>query len=103
MEKQYDTDKLIRSFIDTEKEKRPNPFLHTRVMEAIKADQQPQRSWYQPVMKPLLALSSLALVIWLGIVAGSTWSAAAEGEVYLENDSRTENLSLYVQAENEQP
>lgn len=103
MEKQYDTDKLIRSFIDTEKEKRPNPFLHTRVMEAITAGQKAERSWYQPALKPVLALASLALVIWLGIVAGSTWSAAAEGEVYLENDSRTEKLSLYVQAENEQP
>ena len=103
MEKQYDMEKRIRSFIEKEKEMQPNPYLHTRVMASIAAVKKEERAWYQPVLKPMLALASLALVIWLGVAAGNAWPGDSDGEPYLENDSRTENLSFYTQTENDQP
>lgn len=101
MKKQNNTPGILKSFIEQEKAVEPNPFLATRVMAAIESNRNEVNSWYQPVLKPVLAIASLVLVIWMGIWAGSSWVSNPEKGARLENDSQTENLFYYTQPETE--
>lgn len=53
-------------------------------------------------LKPALALASLTIVVWLGIMAGSAYSSVStEQATVLTNDAATENFAFYLQTEKE--
>lgn len=101
MERKSDITKMVRSFIQQEKETVPNPFLATRVMAAIEARKRKPLFWSRFVFKPALAMASLVMVIWLGILAGSSWVTGTREGAVLKNDFHTENLGFYSQLDKE--
>lgn len=101
MEKQSDITKMLQSFIQKEKATAPNPFLATRVMATIETQKMKPVFWGRLVLKPALAMASLLMVIWLGILAGSSWTTNTHEGPMLENDFYTENLAYYSQLDKE--
>jgi hypothetical protein len=54
-------------------------------------------------LKPVLAMASLTIVVWLGIIAGSEYTTVStEQATILTNDAAAENFAFYLQTEKEE-
>lgn len=102
MKKHERYEQEMDAMIRQEKEARPDPWLPGRVMARLSKPESASVGWFPVILKPALAVTSLLLVMWLGIQAGSSWAPeqSAAG-VVLENDYHAEHFSFYTQSENE--
>jgi len=102
MKKETEIENRIDQLIREERNTELNPYLSTRVMAAI-AKQQDRKAGLLPMLlKPVLALASLVVVVWLGIMAGSAYtSVSTEQATILTNDAAAENFAFYLQTEKE--
>lgn len=103
MKKETDIENRIDQLIREERNMELNPYLSTRVMAAI-AKQQDRKAGLLPVfLKPVLAMASLTVVVWLGIIAGTAYtSGSREQATVLTNDAASENFAFYLQTEKEE-
>lgn len=103
MKKETDIENRIDELIREERETAMNPYLSTRVMATIAAQQEQKARPATVVLKPVLAVASLAVVVWLGITAGSAYTAGSTVQATeLTNDAATENFAFYLQTEKEE-
>lgn len=102
MKKETDIENRIDQMIREERNTELNPYLSTRVMAAI-AKQQDRKAGLLPMfLKPVLAMASLTIVVWLGIIAGSAYSSGStEQATVLTNDATAEHFAFYLQTEKE--
>jgi hypothetical protein len=102
MKKENHIENRIEQLIREERNTELNPYLSTRVMAAI-AKQQDQKTALLPMfLKPVLAMASLTIVVWLGIIAGSEYTTVStEQATILTNDAAAENFAFYLQTEKE--
>jgi hypothetical protein len=103
MKKETDIENRIAQLIREERNTELNPYLSTRVMATI-TNQPDRKTGLLPMfLKPVLALASLTIVVWLGIMAGSAYSSVStEKETILTNDAAAENFAFYLQTEKEE-
>ena len=103
MKKKTDIENRLDQLIREERNTELNPYLSTRVMAAI-AKQQDRKAGLLPVfLKPVLAMASLTVVVWLGIIAGTAYtSGSREQATVLTNDAASENFAFYLQTEKEE-
>jgi len=103
MKKETDIENRIDQLIREERNTELNPYLSTRVMAAI-AKQQDRKAGLLPVfLKPVLAMASLTVVVWLGIIGGTAYTAGSrEQAAVLTNDAASENFAFYLQTEKEE-
>ncbi len=96
-------EKRIDQLIREERNTAMNPYLSTRVMAAINGQQEQKVRQLPLLLKPVLAMASLAVVVWLGIMAGSAYTSGnTENAAVLTNDSATEHFAFYLQTEKEE-
>lgn len=103
MKKETDIENRIDELIREERETAMNPYLSTRVMATIAAQQEQKARPVFQVLKPVLALASLVFVVWLGITAGNGYSSGNTEEAFvLSNDAASEQFAFYLQTEKEE-
>lgn len=98
-----DIENRINQLVHDERSTAMNPYLSTRVMAAIVKQQEGKAGQHLLILKPVLAIASLALVIVMGVMAGSAYSTRSdETEAVLRNDAQAEHFAFYLQTEKEE-
>lgn len=96
------TEDFINEMIEEEKRLKSNPFLSTRIMTKIEAEQAPTKSKVY-FLRSLTVAASFVLVIIIGIGIGRIYDNK-ETTNYTAlniNDSQIENLNLYISGDYE--
>lgn len=102
----YSTLMLTEKVIAEEISVNSNPFLATRIMSKIETIGeeiviQEKDSIYARVLKPVLITASVSLALFIGVMAGNTFSSTLSSENIPEelaymNDASMESLNLFV-------
>ena len=103
----YQLISLADKVIDEEKRLQSNPFLVTRIMAGIEELGQNHESYkrisaYQKVLKPVLISVSIAVAIFIGVVAGNIYLPTQQTnklpvEMTYMNDAALESVELFSQ------
>ena len=98
-----DMENRINQLVHDERTTAMNPYLSTRVMAAVAKQQDRKPGQHSLILKPVLAIASLALVIFMGMLAGSAYSTRnSDTEAVLRNDAQSEHFAFYLQTEKDE-
>lgn len=104
MRSQEDFDMVIKSFIETELNIPPNPFLSTRVMASIERRNKKQHKFYFAWQSFAMSLGVI-LAITAGVKAGSLYNTSEvkrdHATIVFMNDDKMEHFVFYQQTANE--
>jgi quinol-cytochrome oxidoreductase complex cytochrome b subunit len=102
MNNDKDVSRLIENFIQEEREISINPFISTRIMEAIREKGIREVNQALPAWKAALVAFCLVVAVFTGIAVGNLYQPPiATNEVVLMNDNRMEHFEFYSQLDNE--
>ena len=104
MRSQKDIDVMIDSFIETERNIQPNPFLSTRVLASIDSEKERQIKFYPAWQTIVMSLGIVASIV-VGIKTGSLYDRSQDkndqATTVVINDDKMEHFAFYQQTANE--
>lgn len=104
MKSQNDFDVMVQSFVETELNIPPNPFLSTRVMASIERRNNKPHKFY-PAWQSFAMSLGVIVAIAAGVKAGSLYHTSQvesdHATIEFMNDDKMEHFVFYQQTANE--